>query len=120
MAGMFARRSPPFSDEYRRADQQYTEPLFAYEHGLGFSVTGGHVYRADPDSTFYGIYIFGDYNTRRVWGLRQRSGKLPIVRELGTSPGGIASIGVDDSGELMLVTYQGTIYHLDLSQSKFD
>ena len=109
----------PFSDEYRRDGQTYTEPLFAYAHGLGFSVTGGHVYQGSPDSSFYGVYIFGDYNTRRVWGLRQRNGKLVDVRELGTAPGGIASFGVDDRGELLLVTYDGMIFHLDLSQTEY-
>ena len=56
---------------------------------------------------------------RRVWGLRQRDGKLLDVRELGTAPGGIASFGVDGRGELLLVTYDGTIYHLDLSQTEY-
>ena len=109
----------PFSDEYRRDGETYSEPLFAYEHGLGFSVTGGYVYRAAPDSSFYGVYIFGDYNTRRVWGLRQHDGALLDVRELGTAPAGIASFGVDDRGELLLVSYSGTIFHLDLSQTEY-
>jgi putative heme-binding domain-containing protein len=108
-----------FSDEYRRESETYTEPLFAYEHGLGFSITGGYVYRADPESSFDGVYIFGDYNTRRVWGLRQRDGKLLDVRELGTAPGGIASFGIDDRGELLLVTYSGRIYQLDLSETEY-
>jgi hypothetical protein len=109
----------PFSDEYRRDGETYTEPLFAYEHGLGFSITGGYVYRADPESSFDGVYIFGDYNTRRVWGLRQRNGKLLDVRELGTAPGGIASFGVDDQGEMLLVTYGGVIYQLELSETEY-
>jgi hypothetical protein len=110
----------PFSDEYHRDGETYSEPLFAYEQGLGFPVTGGQVYRGDPDSSFYDAYIFGDYNTRRVWGLRQRDDELLAVRELGTAPGGIASFGVDDRGELLLVTYGGTIFHPDLSQTEFE
>ena len=110
----------PFSDQYRREGERYVEPLFAYQHGLGFSVTGGHVYRGDPESSFYGVYIFGDFNTRRVWGLKQSGGKLLEVREIGTAPGGIASFGVDDRGEILLVTYSGEIYHVDLSSSRFE
>ncbi len=110
----------PFSDEYLREGEKFAEPLFAYEHGLGFSVTGGHVYRGDRSSSFYGVYIFGDYNTRRVWGLRKTDASDIEVRELGTAPGGIASFGVDDQGEILLVTYGGQIFHLDLSQTSFD
>ncbi|MCA9027880.1 MAG: PQQ-dependent sugar dehydrogenase [Planctomycetaceae bacterium] len=109
----------PFSDQYQRELETYTDPLFAYAHGLGFSATGGHVYRADPESSFCGVYIFGDYNTRRIWGLRQQDGKLLDVRELGTSPGGIVSFGLDENGELLMVTYGGLIYQLDLSQAEY-
>ncbi len=104
----------PFSDQYRRQGETYTDPLFAYPHGVGFSVTGGHVYRGDPGSPFYGVYIFGDYNSRKIWGLRQEDGQVLDVRELATAPGGIASFGVDHRGELLLVTYAGQILQLGL------
>ena len=109
----------PFSDEYKQPGSQFTDPVFAYEHGLGFSVTGGHVYRGDPESSFYGVYIFGDYNTRRIWGLRQKNGQLMDVAELATAPTDIASFGVDTRGELLLVAYSGEIFHLDLSKSEY-
>jgi len=62
----------------------------------------------------------GDYNTRRIWGLRQADGVLVDVRELETAPGGIASCGLDDQGEILLVTYAGQIFHLDLSGTKYE
>lgn len=108
-----------FSDAYRREGERYTDPLFAYRHGLGFSVTGGYVYRGTRGPSFQGVYVFGDYNTRRVWGLRQRAGKVIDIAEIGTAPGGIASFGVDQEGELYLVTYAGTIYRVDLSKATF-
>ena len=109
-----------FSDEFKREGETFTDPLFAYEHGLGFSVTGGHVYRGDPSSSFYGVYIFGDYNTRRIWGLKQKNGKLLDVKELATAPTDIASFGVDGHGEILLVSYGGEIFHLDLSHTTYD
>ena len=108
-----------FSDEYRREGERYVDPLFAYGHGLGFSVTGGHVYRGTRSPSFAGVYIFGDYNTRRVWGLRRRGGRVTRVAEIGTSPGGVASFGVDQAGEIYLVSYSGTVYHVDLSKTEF-
>ena len=109
----------PYSQEFRRPDEEYVDPVFVYEHGLGFSITGGHVYRGNKSSSFYGVYIFGDYNTRRVWGLKMANGKLESVRQIGTAPGGIASFGVDHNGEILLVTYDGMVYRLNLRGAKF-
>lgn len=108
-----------FSDEYRRDGEKYVDPIFAYEHGLGFSVTGGHVYRGKANSSFEGVYIFGDYNTRRVWGLKQNNGTVSKVVEIGTAPKSVASFGIDQAGEIYLVGYMGTIYHIELSNSDF-
>jgi glucose/arabinose dehydrogenase len=109
----------PFSDEYRRSGETYTDPILAYEHGLGFSVTGGYVYRGKLNASFNGVYIFGDYSTRRVWGLRQQDGVVTKVMEIGTAPASIVSFGVDQANEIYLVTYMGTIFHVDLLGTSF-
>jgi hypothetical protein len=90
------------------------DPVFAYPHGLGFSITGGYVYRGKLNPSYQGVYVFGDFNTRLIWGLRQQNGKLVDVYRIGIAPNGIASFGVDQQGEIYLVTYKGTIYHVDL------
>src|SRR5206468_11534545 len=59
----------PFSNEYRGEGETYTPPVFAYSRKYGVSVTGGYVYRGDEKSPFYGAYLFGDYETRRVFAL---------------------------------------------------
>lgn len=109
-----------FSDEYRRDDAVYTPPLFAYPHSFGVSVTGGYVYRGRQAPSFQGVYVFGDYESRRVWGLVQRGGELLAIREIGRAPEHIASFGEDLEGELYLVGYEGTIYHVDLAESHFE
>ncbi len=109
-----------FSNEYRRDGETFTFPLFAYPHSFGASVTGGYVYRGSRAPSFEGVYIFGDYETRRVWGLKETGGKLDVVRELGEAPQHIASFGLDDTGEIYVVGYEGTIYHTDLSKSMFE
>jgi putative heme-binding domain-containing protein len=109
-----------FSSEYHQAGSKFTPPLYAYPHSFGASVTGGHVYRGKKSPSFDGIYIFGDYETRRVWGLKEDAGRVVAVRELGEMPQHPVSFGEDDRGELYVVGYEGTIYRLDLSQSKFE
>ncbi len=110
----------PFSNRYRKADVTYTPPVFAYRRKYGNSITGGYVYRGDKRSSFYGVYICGDYTSHRIWGLRQEARVLQVVRQIGTAPQGIASFATDERGEIYIVGYEGMIYHLDLSGANFD
>ena len=110
----------PFSNRYRKSGVQYVPPVFSYGRKLGVSVTGGFVYRAEPKSSFYGVYVFGDYQSQRIWGLRQQGGKLQQIRQLAMAPQRIVSFGRDLAGELYLVGYEGTIYRMHFEGSAFE
>ena len=110
----------PFSNQYRKAGEVYTPPVFAYRRKFGNSITGGWVYRGDPHSSFYGVYICGDFTSRRVFGLKQKDRVLQMVRQIGICPGWITGFGVDDKGEIYAVGYAGMVYHLDFAGSNFD
>jgi glucose/arabinose dehydrogenase len=109
-----------FSNKYLRENENLTPPVFAYTRKYGVSVTGGFVYRAQPKSPFYGVYIFGDYESRRIFGLTQEKGQLKDIRQIGTSPQRIVSFGRDEAGKLYVVGYEGTIYRMDLSTARFE
>jgi putative heme-binding domain-containing protein len=108
-----------FSDRYRRQREKYTPPVFAYRRKYGVSVTGGYVYRGKRNASYFGTYIFGDFESRRIWALKQADRKLIKIRQIGESPQRIASFGIDALGELLLVGYDGTIYRMVLDQSDF-
>ncbi len=110
----------PFSNKYRKGGASYTPPVFAYRRKFGNSVTGGYVYRGDPRSSFYGVYICGDYTSKRIFGLKQQDRTLQVVRQIGTAPQGIASFATDERGEIYLVGYEGMVYQLDLTGTNFD
>ena len=110
----------PFSNRFRRKDQNYTAPVFAYGRKYGPSVTGGFVYRADPKSTFYGKYIFGDYESRRIFALTHQDRKLMKVRQIGLSPQRIVSFAQDESGDIYVVGYEGLLYRIDFSTAQFE
>jgi hypothetical protein len=92
----------------------------AYKRKYGNSITGGYVYRGRGHPSFKGIYIFGDYNSKRIFGLTQKNQKLDTVRQIGTVAERIVSFACDEEGEIYLVGFEGTIYKLDLSSSAFD
>jgi glucose/arabinose dehydrogenase len=110
----------PYSNKYRREGEHFVPPVFAYTRKYGASVTGGFVYRADPKSSFYGVYVFADYQNFRLFGLTQENRTLKKVRQLAAPKEHPVSLGIDDRGELYMVGYEGTIYKIDLSGAAFD
>ena len=47
-----------------------TFPVFNYNHSQGDrSITGGYVYRGSQNGNLSGRYIFGDFQSGRVWSL---------------------------------------------------
>ena len=110
----------PFSNQYRQEGRKFTAPVFAYKRKYGISVTGGFVYRGDQQSTFYGVYVCGDYTSKRIFGVTQENGALKTSRQIGTVPQGLVSFGTDEAGNLYAVGYEGMIYRLDFSEARFD
>ncbi len=110
----------PFSNQYRREGRTFTPPVFAYRRKYGNSVTGGLVYRGDPQSSFYGVYLCGDYTSKRIFGLTLEDGVLKTVRQIGTVPQGLVSFGTDEAGHVYVVGFEGMVYRLDFGGTRFD
>ncbi len=98
-------------------------PIVEYPHSptpdrpdSGLSITGGYVYRGKKLPELVGVYVYGDYDSGRIWGLRYQDGKVTANGELiRVSPGSklnIASFGEDPRGELYILAFDGRIYEL--------
>ena len=104
----------PNSNRFSSRDSQYVPPIFAYNHAVGPSVTGGVVYRGTRYPELTGKYLFGDFESRRVWALQQSDRKIQSITEIGRAPDRIVSFGADEAGEVYFVGYdQGLIYRLN-------
>jgi glucose/arabinose dehydrogenase len=110
----------PYSNRYRRDGEKFVPPIFAWTRKYGASSTGGYVYRANPKSSFYGVYIFGDYQVNQLFALTQENRVLKTVRSLGKAPEHVVSFGRDEKGELYVVGYEGMIYKMNFSDAKFE
>jgi len=109
-----------FSNAQRRDTESYVAPIFASRRKHGSAVMGGYVYRGDPRSSFYGVYIFGDHQSRRIWGMTQDHGSLQTIRHLATASQSITCFAPDEAGNLYVVGYQGMVYQLDLGGAHFE
>lgn len=87
------------------------KPVWEYGRSLGVSVTGGFVYRGKNVPELVGEYIYADFGSGRIWGIRM-NGSTPVNRDLVASGMQISSFGVDRNNELYICTFSsgGRIY----------
>ena len=43
------------------------DPVVEYDHSVGVSITGGYVYRGTGIPSLVGKFVYGDYQTGRIW-----------------------------------------------------
>lgn len=86
----------------------YVMPVVEYDRAAGKSVTGGYVYRGTAQPALEGVYLYGDFSSGRIWGLR-RSGESIENVLLAETGRVITSFGEDDDGELYVVDFAGQI-----------
>ncbi len=109
------------------ADAKFIEPVFAYNHGEGLSITGGFVYTGKALPDLAGAYVYGDFVLGKVWALKtDDAGKVQSNTLLFTSPQTPAdnpkkkptvlikptAFGPDASGEVILLDWNGGLYRL--------
>jgi uncharacterized repeat protein (TIGR03806 family) len=89
-------------------------PTKAHPHSEAASITGGYVYRGSRLPQLTGVYVYGDYQTGTVWGLRHDGKGVTWHGELARTPLHLAAFGVSNDGELFLVDHDRThqIYRL--------
>lgn len=88
------------------------DPIVEYPHRKkegardpDLSITGGYVYRGTKYPGLVGWYLYGDYVSGRIWGLKQENGKLIKNAELLHQDCNPSSFGVDKDGEIYLTEY---------------
>ena len=47
-------------------------PAFVYSHNEGKAITAGYVYRGDAIADLYGVFLFGDFASGRIWTIYRR------------------------------------------------
>jgi uncharacterized repeat protein (TIGR03806 family) len=89
----------------------FLAPIAEYDNpNVGFSVTGGYVYRGTAVPSLIGRYVFGDYGSGLIWNIPATSSPTVVVTSAqGLSSGGlgIVSFGEAVDGELYVVDING-------------
>ena len=104
----------PVHVEGRRGPTPILPPIKAHPHSEAASITGGYVYHGTRLPELAGAYIYGDYQTGTIWGLRSQGETVTWQQELARTPLHLSAFGETHDGELYLVDHDRThqIYRL--------
>jgi putative heme-binding domain-containing protein len=86
-------------------------PLIALPHTIACSVTGGRVYRGRRFPELRGAYVFGDWETRRLWAARFEGDRTKEMPEITRPSVRVVAFGEDSRGELYFLDYDGGTVH---------
>ena len=89
-----------------------TWPVSQYGRDLGYSVTGGYVYRGSAIPALRGFYLFADFGSGHVWVKRTPAAKRFTLPGADGRITQISSFGEDARGELYLVSLAGSVYKI--------
>lgn len=103
----------PVHPERQRGPTPIVPPTVEIPHTDGASVTGGFVYRGKKFPELTGTYLFGDWETRRIWGVDADAKEVGPRREIVEASVRIVDFSEDQNGELFLLDYDvGSIHTL--------
>src|SRR5262245_53565220 len=85
--------------------------LIELPHTIACSVTGGRVYRGKQFPELRGAYVFGDWETRRLWAARFEGDRTKEMPEITRPSVRIVAFGDNKDGELYFLDYDGGTVH---------
>ena len=92
-----------------QAEGGATPPIYEYEHGdAGCSVSGGTVYRGSAVAALTGWYVFADFCSGYIYGLRIADRAVAASLTLGQMPSA-AAVRSGPDGELYVVSIEGPV-----------
>ena len=86
-----------FSTKFRKENLNLINPVISFRRSHGVSITGGYVIRSKGvnNESYEGVYICADYQSKKIWGIKQKNRTLEMVREIGNCPDRLVSFGID-------------------------
>ena len=102
--------SHPFYINRKLGPHPLTLPTAEHPHSEARSITGGVVYRGAKWPSLRGHYIYGDYETGKIWGIKHDGEKVVSHRELADTSLAIAGFATTNTGELLVVDHASGFY----------
>jgi len=97
----------PFYLERKPGPTPFVKPAADHPHSEARSMTGGVVYYGHKLPELRGAYIYGDYSTGKIWGMRHDGQQVTWHQELTDTTLQISGFGTDSHGELLIADHHG-------------
>lgn len=81
-------------------------PVAAHPHTEAASITGGHVYHGSRFPELRDAYIYGDYETGKIWALWHDGGQVTRREEIADTPHKIVTFGLGGDGEIYWMSWE--------------
>jgi len=91
-------------------------PVAEYRCSGGCAAIGGYVYRGHSIPSLLGAYVYGDFGSGKIWGLRYDGQSVTEHMLLVDSDLSITSFGQDLAGNLYILSWNEGIYRLVLAE----
>jgi uncharacterized repeat protein (TIGR03806 family) len=98
--------SHPFYPQRELGQTPHVMPTAEHPHSEARSLTGGVVYHGTKLPALRGAYLYGDYSTGKIWGLRHDGQKVVWHEELADTTLAITAFALDADGELLIADHQ--------------
>ena len=99
--------SHPFYLDRQPGPTPFVKPTVEHSHSESRSLTGGVVYHGEKFPEIRGAYIYGDWATGKVWGVKHDGKNVTFHRELLDTTLRITHFCLDSHGEILILDHQG-------------
>jgi hypothetical protein len=99
--------SHPFYPNRQAGPTPIVQPTVEHPHSEFRSLTGGIVYYGKRFPELQGAYLYGDYSTGKIWGIRHDGTRALWHKELADTRLQITGFGVDSHGEILITDHRG-------------
>ena len=103
--------SHPFVAKRLAGPDPILPPFAEHSHSEARSLTGGRVYRGRRFPDLVGAYVYGDWSTGRVWGIKVEGTKTVWHKLLVDTPFNITGFGTDHAGELYIIDHTAGMFY---------
>jgi uncharacterized repeat protein (TIGR03806 family) len=99
--------SHPFYPNRKAGPTPFSKPTVEHPHSEARSLTGGLVYYGSKFPELQGVYVYGDYSTGKIWGVRHDGRRVTWHQELASTRLQITGFSVDSHGEILIADHRG-------------